>query len=324
MLYLVPGGAGFIGSNIVEVLVNRGLRVRVLDNFSSGRRGNLAGFGDRIEVFEGDIRDYWTVTNAMEGVDIVLHQAALPSVERSVDNPLTSNEVNINGTLNLLEAARRNKVRRFIYASSSSIYGNSSSVARREEMKPEPLSPYAITKLAGEEYCITYHRLYGLETVCLRYFNVFGPRQNPGSQYAAVIPKFIMQLSRGDAPVIYGDGGQSRDFTYVSNVVEANLLACESEGVAGQIMNVACGTSFNLNQLAAMLNQIMGTNIKPKYAAPKPGDVRQSLAEITKAQQLLGYHPEVNFHQGLRLTVEHLVNKVEKPALQTAISISGR
>lgn len=176
MLYLVPGGAGFIGSNIVEALVNRGLRVRVLDNFSSGCRGNLAGFGDRIEVFEGDIRDYWTVTNAMEGVGIVLHQAALPSVERSVDNPLTSNEVNINGTLNLLEAARRNKVRKFIYASSSSIYGNSSSLPRQEQMKPEPLSPYAITKLAGEEYCITYHRLYGLETVCLRYFNVFGPR----------------------------------------------------------------------------------------------------------------------------------------------------
>jgi UDP-glucose 4-epimerase len=319
MLYLVAGGAGFIGSNLVEALVNRGLRVRVLDNFSSGRRRNLAGLEDRIEVFEGDIRDYWTVTNAMEGVGIVLHQAALPSVERSIDNPLTSNEVNINGTLNLLEAARRNKVKKFIYASSSSIYGNTSSLPRREQMKPEPLSPYAITKLAGEEYCLTYHRLYGLETVCLRYFNVFGPRQNPSSQYAAVIPKFIMQLYRGETPVIYGDGGQSRDFTYVSNVVEANLLACESDSVAGEIINVACGTSFDLNQLAAMLNQIMGTNIKPQYAPPKPGDVRQSLAEITKAQQLLGYHPAVNFHQGLRLTVEHLVGKLEKPALQTAI-----
>jgi len=320
MLYLVAGGGGFIGSNIVEALVNRGLRVRVLDNFSSGRRRNLVGLEERIEILEGDIRDYWTVTRAMEGVDVILHQAALPSVERSVDNPLTSNEVNINGTLNLLEAARRSRARKFIYASSSSIYGNSGTLPRREEMKPEPLSPYAITKLAGEEYCITYHRLYGLETVCLRYFSVFGPRQNPTSQYAAVIPKFIVQLYRGDPPVIYGDGEQSRDFTYVSNVVEANLLAYESEGVAGQIINVACGASFNLNQLAAMLNQIMGTNVKPKYAPPKPGDVRQSLAEITKAQQLLGYHPEVDFRQGLRLTVEYLVGKVERPALQTAIS----
>jgi nucleoside-diphosphate-sugar epimerase len=320
MLYLVAGGAGFIGSNIVAALVSRGLKVRVLDNFSSGGRSNLAGLEDRIELIEGDIRDYWTVTNAMEGVNIVLHQAALPSVERSVDNPLTSNEVNINGTLNLLEAARRNQVKKFVYASSSSIYGDSPTLPKREEMKPQPLSPYAITKLAGEQYCTTYHRIYGLPTVSLRYFNVFGPRQNPNSQYAAVIPKFITQISRGEPPVIYGDGEQSRDFTYVSNVVEANLMACEAEEVAGEVINVACGASFNLNQLVVLLNQIMGTDIQPKYAPAKPGDVSQSLADVRKAQRLLGYQPHVDLHQGLTLTVEHLVGKRDASVRQQALS----
>lgn len=320
MLYLVAGGSGFIGSNIVAALISRGLKVRVLDNFSSGRRRNLADLEDRIELIEGDIRDYWTVTNAMEGVNIVLHQAALPSVERSVDNPLTSNEVNINGTLNLLEAARRNQVRKFVYASSSSIYGDSPTLPRGEEAKPQPLSPYAITKLAGEEYCTTYHRIYGLPTVSLRYFNVFGPRQNPNSQYAAVIPKFITQISRGEPPVIYGDGEQSRDFTYVSNVVEANLMACEAEKVAGEIINVACGACFSLNQLVVLLNQIMGTDIQPKYVPVKPGDVKQSLADVRKAQRLLGYHPNVDLRQGLTLTVEHLVGKREAPVRQQALS----
>jgi len=304
MTYLVTGGAGFIGSNIVEYLVKKGEKVRVLDNFSSGRRGNIAHLLDKIEVVEGDVRDFWTVIQATKGVDFILHQAALPSVQRSVNNPLTSNEVNINGTLNLLEAAKEYGIKRLVYASSSSVYGDTPTLPKIEDMPPKPLSPYAITKLAGEEYCQTFSRLYKLPVVCLRYFNVFGTRQDPTSQYSAVIPKFIHLLLDKKTPVINGDGEQSRDFTFVENVVQANLLACHSDVSGGEVINIACGQSYTLNQLVTILNRIIGVNIKPDYADAKPGDVKHSLADISKAKKLLNYQPKVSFAQGLEKTVE--------------------
>ncbi len=304
MSYLVTGGAGFIGSNIVDELVKRGEKVVILDNFSSGRRGNIAHLLDKIEVVEGDVRDFWTVIQAVKGVEYILHQAALPSVQRSVNNPLTSNEVNINGTLNLLEAAKEYGVKRFIYASSSSVYGDTPTLPKREDMPPKPLSPYAITKLAGEEYCQTFSKLYDIPAVCLRYFNVFGTRQDPTSQYSAVIPKFIRLLLENKTPIIYGDGEQSRDFTFVQNVVEANILACQSDISKGEVINIACGQSFTLNQLVSTLNQIIGSKIKPEYSPGKPGDVRNSLADISKARKLLGYETKVSFALGLEKTVE--------------------
>lgn len=249
--YLVTGGAGFIGSNIVEELVDRNESVRVLDNLSTGRRENIEPFMDKIEFIEGDLRDLDAVRKAVEGVDYVLHQGALPSVPRSIDEPLTTNEVNVNGTLKVLIAARDAGVKRVVYASSSSIYGNSEVLPKREDMPPNPLSPYAISKLAGENYCRIFYQIYGLETVCLRYFNVFGPRQDPTSQYSAVIPKFINAMLNGERPIIYGDGKQSRDFTFVANVVQANLLACEANGVAGELFNVACGERYTLLDLIA-------------------------------------------------------------------------
>ncbi len=244
-LYLVTGGAGFIGSNIVERLVRQGERVRVLDNLSTGKRENLVSWLDRLELIEGDIRDVETVHGAMAGVDYVLHQAALPSVPRSVADPLASHQVNATGTLNVLPAARDAGVKRLVYASSSSVYGDSPTLPKQEEMPTNPISPYAVSKLAGENYCRVFFRVYGLETVCLRYFNVFGPRQDPTSQYAAVIPRFITAMLDGRRPVIYGDGRQSRDFTYIENVVEANLLACQAKDVAGEVLNIACGESFS-------------------------------------------------------------------------------
>ena len=312
MTYLVTGGAGFIGSNIVEHLIKKGEEVRVLDNFSSGRRNNIAHLLDKIEVVEGDVRDFWTVMRATKGVKYILHQAALPSVQRSVNNPLTSNEVNINGTLNLLEAAKEYGVKRFIYASSSSVYGDTPTLPKIEDMPPKPLSPYAITKLAGEEYCQTFSVLYGLPTVCLRYFNVFGIRQDPTSQYSAVIPKFIRLLLEKKTPVIYGDGEQSRDFTFVENVVDANILACHSDVSEGEVINIACGESFTLNQLVSTLNQIIGTKIKPEYAESITGDVKCSLAGISKAKKLLGYQAKVSFAKGLEKTVEWVRDEKEK------------
>jgi len=311
MTYLVTGGAGFIGSNIVEELVRKGEKVKVLDNFSSGRRNNIAHLLDKIEVVEGDVRDFWTVIQATKGVDYILHQAALPSVQRSVNNPLTSNEVNINGTLNLLEAAKEYGIKRFIYASSSSVYGDTPTLPKIEDMPPKPLSPYAITKLAGEEYCQTFSKLYDLPTVCLRYFNVFGTRQDPTSQYSAVIPKFIRLLLDKKTPVIYGDGEQSRDFTFVKNVVEANILACQSDISKGEVINIACGESFSLNQLVSLLNEIIGTNIKPEYAQAKPGDVKHSLADVSKAKKVLGYEPKMSFAEGMKKTVEWFRNQRE-------------
>ena len=301
--YMVTGGAGFIGSHIVEELVRRGERVRVLDNFSTGRRENIAPFLEHIELIEGDLRDLPTVRQAVEGVDYVLHQAALPSVPRSVADPLASNAANVTGTLHLLVAARDAGSKRVVYASSSSIYGDNPTLPKQEDMPPVPKSPYAVSKLAGEHYCRAFTAVYGLETVCLRYFNVFGPRQDPASQYAAVIPKFITAMLRNDPPTVYGDGYQSRDFTYVSNVVRANLLAATAPNVAGRVFNVACGQRYTLLDLIAILDDILGTHVMPIHTAPRPGDVRHSLADVTAAQEALGYQAEVDFRAGLRRTV---------------------
>ena len=304
MRFLVTGGAGFIGSNIVIRLVEKGYAVRVLDNFATGSRTNLEQVVDDIELIEGDIRDFWTVVKATKGVDYILHQAALPSVPRSIDNPLTTTEVNINGTLNILEAARFNEVQRIVYASSSSVYGDTPEMLKSEEMKPMPKSPYAITKLAGEEYCISFYQLYGLQTVALRYFNVFGPKQNPFSQYSAVIPKFISLLKGGRRPTIWGDGTTSRDFTYIENVVNANILACEKKEAAGKVINIACQAGFTLNEMVEKLNSILGTNIAPTYGPEKIGDVKHSLADISRARKILGYEPIIDFQEGLKKTIE--------------------
>ena len=301
--YLVTGGAGFIGSNIVVELLQRGERVRVLDNFSTGRRKNLSDVLDNIELIEGDLRDLDTCRRAVRGVDYVLHQGAVPSVQRSIDDPITSNDANIKGTLNLLIAARDADVRRLVYASSSSIYGDSPTLPKQENMPLRPKSPYAVSKLAAEHYCRIFTSVFGLETVSLRYFNVFGPRQDPASHYAAVIPLFIKAMLAGKPPTIYGDGLQSRDFTYVGNNVHANLLAAMAEDVAGQVFNVACGQRYTLLELVATLNEILGMHIEPLFAPPRPGDVKHSLADISRAQAKLGYTVKVDFRAGLGKTV---------------------
>jgi nucleoside-diphosphate-sugar epimerase len=302
-LYLVTGGAGFIGSSIVERLAGQGEQVRVLDDLSTGKRENLAPWLGELEMIEGDIRNMETVRRAMAGVDYVLHQAALPSVPRSVADPLAGHQVNATGTLNVLLAARDAGVKRLVYASSSSVYGDSPALPKREEMPANPISPYAVSKLAGENYCRVFYRVYGLETVCLRYFNVFGPRQDPASQYAAVIPKLITAMLDGRRPVIYGDGRQSRDFTYIDNVVEANLLACQAEEVGGEVLNIACGESFTLLELVAHLERVMHKRAELEFAPAKPGDVRHSIAAIDRAHERLGYAPVVRFDKGLTRTV---------------------
>ncbi len=303
-LYLVTGGAGFIGSNIVEELVKRGEKVRIVDDFSTGKRENIIGFKDSVELIEGDLRDWEIVKRVMAGVDFVLHQGALPSVERSIEDPLTTTKVNILGTLNVLSAAREAKVERLVYASSSSVYGDTPTLPKKEGMKTNPQSPYAVTKLIGEEYCRIYYSIYGLETVCLRYFNVFGPRQDPGSQYAAVIPKFITLMLKGKSPPIYGDGEQSRDFTFIDNVVEANLQACKAKGTPGEVFNIACGKKVTINELVERLNKILQTRIEPAYQSPRKGDVRHSLADISQARKTLHYSPEIGFDEGLEKTVQ--------------------
>lgn len=302
--YLVTGGAGFVGSNIVGELLERGERTRVVDNLSTGRRENIAGFLQDIEFIEGDIRDLETVRKVMKGVDYVLHQAALPSVPRSVKDPIATTESNINGTLNILIAARDAGVRKVVYASSSSVYGDTPILPKREDMKPNPLSPYAASKLTGEYYCKIFHQLFGLETVCLRYFNVFGPRQDPTSQYAAVIPRFMTAMQKGKPPVIYGDGEQTRDFTFVQNVVDANILACFSSKALGEIINIACGQQISLNRLIQIMNQILNTTLVPICLAPRPGDVRHSFADIGKAERVLKYRPIVPVDQGLEKLVQ--------------------
>jgi UDP-glucose 4-epimerase len=303
-VYLVTGGAGFIGSHLAERLVREGHTVRLLDDFSSGKEENLASFRSEIELVRGDIRDQDTVRRAAEGVDIVFHEAALGSVPRSVADPLTTHEVNITGTLNVFLAARDNGVKRVVYASSSSVYGETPELPKREDMSPQPLSPYALSKLAGEHYAGVFKHVYGFEIVSLRYFNIFGPRQDPESQYAAVIPRFITALLAGRRPIVYGDGLQSRDFTYVENVVNANLLASEAEGVAGKTFNVACGGRYTLLELLAKLKAIIGSDIEPIHEAARAGDVRDSQASIEAAQRGFGYSVSVGFSEGLRRTVE--------------------
>jgi len=303
--YLITGGAGFIGSNIVARLIKEeGSKVKVLDNFSTGKRENISAFLDKIELIEGDFTDLEIVKKALEGVDYCLHQGALPSVERSIKDPLASNKVNITGTLNILIAAKELGVKRVIYASSSSVYGDTPVLPKREDMKPSPLSPYAVTKLTGEQYCHLFYTIYGLETISLRYFNVFGPNQDPTSPYAAVIPKFITAMITGKEPVIYGDGGQSRDFTYIENVVDANIMATKTATGLGETFNIACGQRVTINELAKNLAKILNVDLKPIHTDPRPGDVRHSLADISNAQSCLGYEPKIGFEEGLRITVQ--------------------
>lgn len=306
--FLVTGGAGFIGSSIVRTLVERGDTVRALDDFSTGKPGNLAEVAGSIEVVEGSVADEVLVRHAVEGVDYVLHQGALASVPRSVEDPLASNLANVTGTLTLLVAARDAKVKRLVYAASSAAYGDQPALPKVESMAPSPLSPYAVSKLAGEYYCQAFTACYGLETVSLRYFNIYGPRQDPESVYAAVIPKFITAMLAGERPTIFGDGEQSRDFTFVEDAIAANLLACTAPNAAGQVVNVACGERYSLNELVAALNRILGTAIEPIYAAPRAGDVKHSQADIGAARALLGYEPRCSFEEGLRKTVEWFQN----------------
>lgn len=301
--YLVTGGAGFIGSNIAEELVKRGVEVRVIDNFLTGKRENITSFLDKIEFIEGDIRDFKTCRRALEGVDFVLHQAALPSVPLSIKDPLLISEINIMGTLNLLLASREANIKKFVFASSSSVYGNDPRLPKNENMEAVPISPYAITKLVGEMYCRIFSQIYGLSTICLRYFNIFGPRQDPFSQYAAVIPNFIDKMLKGEKPIIFGDGEQSRDFTFVSNVVEANILAAKAEDVTEVVINVACKERTTVNFLVEKINEIIRKNIKPLYEKPRPGDVKHSYADISKAKKMLKYSPGVTFREGLEKTI---------------------
>ena len=305
MRILVTGAAGFIGSNLVDGLLAAGHDLRALDNFSTGHRRNLAHLADDVDIVEGDLRSYERVSWAVRGCDAVFHQGAMPSVPRSVQDPLTSSEINIGGTLNVLLAARDAGVRRVVFASSSSVYGDAPGFPRVETQATSPLAPYAVSKLAAEQYCRVAHLVYGLETICLRYFNVFGRRQDPFSQYSAVIPKFVTAMLAGQAPAIFGDGTQSRDFTHVDDVVAANLAALDAPAAAaGRIYNIACGRQVSLNDLVVQLNEILGTALEAEYLAPRPGDVKHSLADVGLAERELGFTATVEFAQGLRRTIE--------------------
>lgn len=301
--YLVTGGAGFIGSHLTEALRRRGAFVRVVDSLITGHRENLAHV-DGVEFIEGDLADLDVARRAVEGIDLVLHQAAIPSVPRSVSDPLTSHRANVDATLNVLVAARDAGVKRVVYAASSSAYGNTATLPKHEDMPSAPLSPYALQKLVGEQYMQMFTTLYGLETVSIRYFNVFGPRQDPSSPYSGVISIFTRALVEGRSPTIYGDGEQTRDFTYVANVVDGVLRACEAPAAAGHVINVATGTRISLNQLFAALAELLGSPLEPTYGEPRAGDVRDSQADIGKARRLLGYEPVVPFEDGLRLTID--------------------
>jgi UDP-glucose 4-epimerase len=301
--YLVTGGAGFIGSHVVHELVRRGEVVRVLDNLSTGRMVNLAPVSDRIAFYEMDICDLGGISRLFEGADYVVHIAAIPSVARSIAEPLAANAVNITGTLNVLLAGRDAGAKRLVFAASAAAYGDNPTMPRVETLTPDPLSPYALAKLAGEYYCRIFATIYGLETVALRYFNIFGPRQNPDSPYSGVLSKFVAAYQRGETPVIFGDGQQSRDFTYVDNVVDATLKACTVPAAAGKVINVGVGRSYTLNQTITLLNGIFGRQVVPKYDPPRKGDVLHSLADISLARQVLGYEPLVSFEEGLKRTV---------------------
>lgn len=311
MRILVTGGAGFIGSHLTEKLVELGHEVVVLDDLSTGREENLAHLMDSITFVKGSITDTALLARVMEGVQVVFHQAALGSVPRSVEDPRTTHDVNITGTFNVLMAAREAGVRRVVYAASSSAYGDTPTLPKVETMLPTPLSPYAVSKLVGEYCCQVFTRVYGLETVSLRYFNVFGPRQNPHSQYAAVIPKFITAALKGEPLTVFGDGEQSRDFTYIDNVVQANLLAMESPQAVGKVYNVACGGRYTLNELIRQLEAIIGRQLEVEYLPPRPGDVKHSEASIVEAQRDLGYQVLVPFEQGLQRTVKWYMDSSE-------------
>jgi UDP-glucose 4-epimerase len=308
---LVTGGGGFIGSNLVHALLERGDSVRVLDNFATGNRHNLADIADEIEVVEGDLRSYERVHTAVRGVEIVFHQGALGSVPRSVQDPLTSTAVNVEGTLNVLLAARDEGVARVVAASSSSVYGDGGTFPRVETQAPNPISPYAVAKLAAERFCVSFSRVYGLETVALRYFNVFGPRQDPTSQYAAVVPLFVQAIREGRPVTIYGNGEQSRDFTYVANVVEANLGAAVATGAEGTVLNIAAGGSETVNTLADTIGRLLGLPVTRAYAPPRPGDVEQSWADVSLAGEVIGFEPHIGFEEGLRLTIDSLTTREE-------------
>jgi len=301
--FLVTGGAGFIGSNIAAKLVSQGCFVRVIDNLLTGKKSNLADIIDRIEFIEADMGDEKIARKIMKDIDVVLHQGALPSVPRSVDDPVATHRHCLDATFTLLLAARDAGVKRFVYASSSSAYGDTPTLPKVETMPPRPLSPYAVGKLAGEYYCSVFYEVFGLETISLRYFNVFGPHQDPTSQYAAAIPAFVTAILKDKQPTVFGDGQQTRDFTYVDNVVEANLLAAKAEHTAGQVLNIACGKAVTVNETIDVINATVGKNIKPLYTDPRPGDIKHSLADITLAGKLLAYKPTIPFKQGLQKAI---------------------
>lgn len=310
--FLVTGGAGFIGSHIVDALAERGDRVRVLDNLWSGQRSNLAAVADKIEIVEASVLDEPAVARAVAGVDCIFHEAALASVPLSVERPSETTAVGVTGTVALLDAARRAGVRRLVFACSSAVYGDQPTSAKRETDAIAPISPYGASKAAGEIYCQSFTATYGFETVCLRYFNVFGPRQDPGSPYSAVIPLFITALLSGKPPTVYGDGQQSRDFSYVANVVQANLLAADAPDVSGRVFNIADGRSISLLTLIEALNKLLGTKVQPNFAPPRVGDIRESLADISQARRHLGYEPQVDFHEGLRRSIDYYRSLVSR------------
>jgi UDP-glucose 4-epimerase len=302
--FLVTGGAGFIGSNICKKLVSQGCFVRVLDNLLTGKKSNLADVMDKIEFIEADMGDSEVAQSAMKDIDVVLHQGALPSVPVSVDNPAATHKHCVDATFTLLLAARDAGIKRFVYAASSSAYGDAPTSPKVETMPTSPLSPYAVAKLVGEYYCSVFYKIFGLESISLRYFNVFGPYQDPTSQYAAAIPAFVTAILKDEPPTIYGDGEQSRDFTYIDNVVEANLLAARANQTKGEVINIACGQAVTVNEIIDMINDLVGKNVKPQYTAPRPGDVKHSLADITAAKNLINFKPVVSFDEGLRKAID--------------------
>ena len=302
--FLVTGGAGFIGSNICKRLVSQGCFVRVVDNLITGKKINLTGVMDKIEFVHADMGDSQVAQTAMKDIDVVLHQGALPSVPVSIDNPAATHKHCVDATFTLLLAARDAGIKRFVYAASSSAYGDALASPKVETMPVSPLSPYAVAKLVGEYYCSVFYKIFDLETISLRYFNVFGPNQDPTSQYAAAIPAFVTAILKDEPPTIYGDGEQSRDFTYVDNVVDANLLAARAERTKGEVINIACGQAVTVNEIIDMINNLLGKNVKPKYTAPRPGDVKHSLADITAAEKLIGFEPAVSFHDGLQKAID--------------------
>jgi len=302
--FLITGGAGFIGSNICKRLVSQDCFVRVVDNLITGKKSNLAEVIDKIEFIQADMGDSEVAQSAMKDIDVVLHEGALPSVPVSIDNPAATHKHCVDATFTLLLAARDAGIKRFVYAASSSAYGDAPTSPKVETMPASPLSPYAVAKLTGEYYCSVFYKIFGLETVSLRYFNVFGPYQDPASQYAAAIPAFVTAILKDEPPTIYGDGEQSRDFTYIDNVVDANLLAARAKRTQGEVINIACGQAVTVNEIIDMINNLLGKSVKPTYTPPRPGDVKHSLADITAAQNLIDYQPKVSFNDGLRLAID--------------------